>query len=773
MDALHDQLTISGLPFASPSIDWRPCAAPSLRTVRSRVQNSKRGSMSHRRPVTSDLAAPTHAGAGVTKCPPLADLYRADVFDDRAMRARLPASAYESLRGTINAGTALDPKLADLVANAMKEWAVEHGATHFTHWFQPMTGHTAEKHDSFLSFFGDMPLVEFSGKALIKGEPDASSFPSGGIRSTFEARGYTAWDPTSPAFIRRGTRASTLCIPTAFCSWTGEALDTKTPLLRSTEALSREAVRLMRVLGRTDVKHVFTTLGCEQEYFLVDRRFFLARPDLVACGRTLVGARPPKGQELEDHYFGAISDRVLAYMEDVEEELWRLGVPVKTRHNEVAPMQFELAPIFERSSVAVDHNMLTMDVLRKTALKHGLVCLLHEKPFAGVNGSGKHNNWSMSTDTDENLLDPGSNPAENARFVVVLTAVLRALDIHADLMRASVATPGNDHRLGANEAPPAIISAYLGGELDEVCRGLIAGAPAGERKGAQAMRLGATSLPPLPKDSTDRNRTSPFAFTGNKFEFRAVGSSQSPAGANIILNTIAAESLKHMADRIEEAARKSGLESAVQQVVQEELKKHYRVVFNGNGYGAEWQQEAEKRGLPNMRNTVDALRNFASPENAKLFESMSVFTKRELESRGTIALENYEKHIAIEAQSCLDIARTMVLPAGLAMQQRVAESLRAAKAADASLDLAPQEALLRSIAGTLATLLRGADALEQVMKQFDATGHGDAGFARAAFLRDHVVTAAAAVRAAADALEECVDDELWPLPKYREMLFIH
>jgi glutamine synthetase len=729
--------------------------------------------MSQRRPAVVDMAESTSTGAARPQCAPLADLYRADVFDDRAMRSRLPAAAYESLRGTINAGTALDPKLADLVANAMKEWAVEKGAMHFTHWFQPMTGHTAEKHDSFLSFSGDMPLVEFSGKALIKGEPDASSFPSGGIRSTFEARGYTAWDPTSPAFIRRGTRAATLCIPTAFCSWTGEALDTKTPLLKSTEALSREALRLLRVLGRTDVQHVYSTLGCEQEYFLVDRRFFLARPDLIASGRTLFGARPPKGQELEDHYFGTISDRVLAYMEDVEEELWRLGVPVKTRHNEVAPAQFELAPIFERSSVAVDHNMLTMDVLRKTALKHGLVCLLHEKPFAGVNGSGKHNNWSMSTDTGENLLDPGSNPAENARFVVVLTAVLRAVDLHADLLRTSVATPGNDHRLGANEAPPAIISAYLGGELDEVCRGLITGAPAGERKGAQAMRLGATSLPPLPKDSTDRNRTSPFAFTGNKFEFRAVGSSQSPAGANIILNTIAAESLKHLADRIEDAARKVGLETAVQQVVQEELKQHYRVVFNGNGYGAEWQQEAEKRGLPNMRNTVDALRNFASPENVKLFDSMGVFTKRELESRGTIAIENYEKHIAIEAQSCLDMARTMVLPAGLAMQQRIADSIRAVKGVDASLDLGPQDNLLRHVASTTSALLRAADALEQAIKLADNSGHGDGGLARAVTLRDHVVVAAAGVRAAADALEEGVDDDLWPLPKYREMLFIH
>jgi glutamine synthetase len=448
-------------------------------------------------------------------------------------------------------------------------------------------------------------------------------------------------------------------------------------------------------------------------------------------------------------------------------------VPVKTRHNEVAPAQFELAPIFERSSVAVDHNMLTMDVLRKTALKHGLVCLLHEKPFAGVNGSGKHNNWSMSTDTGENLLDPGSNPAENARFVVVLTAVLRAVDLHADLLRASVATPGNDHRLGANEAPPAIISAYLGGELDEVCRGLITGAPAGERKGAQAMRLGASSLPPLPKDSTDRNRTSPFAFTGNKFEFRAVGSSQSPAGANIILNTIAAESLKHLADRIEDAARKVGLETAVQQVVQEELKQHYRVVFNGNGYGAEWQQEAEKRGLPNMRNTVDALRNFASSENVKLFDSMGVFTKRELESRATIAIENYEKHIAIEAQSCLDMARTMVLPAGLAMQQRIADSIRAVKGVDASLDLEPQDNLLRHVASTTSALLRAADTLEQAIKLADHSGHGDGGFARAVALRDHVVVAAAAVRTAADALEEGVDDDLWPLPKYREMLFIH
>ncbi len=729
--------------------------------------------MGDRRPIVIDLEACREEGASNTARASLTDLYRSDVFDDRAMRARLPSAAYESLRETMNKGTALDPRLADLVANAMKEWAVERGATHFSHWFQPMTGHTAEKHDSFLSFSGDQPIVEFSGKALIKGEPDASSFPSGGIRSTFEARGYTAWDPTSPAYIRRGTRASTLSIPTAFCSWTGEALDTKTPLLRSCEALSREAVRLLHVLGRTEVRQVFTTLGSEQEYFLIDRRYFAARPDLVACGRTLMGARPAKGQELEDHYFGTISNRVLAYMEDCEEQLWRLGVPVKTRHNEVAPGQFELAPIFERSAVAVDHNMLTMDVLRKTALRHGLVCLLHEKPFAGVNGSGKHNNWSMATDADENLLDPGSDPGQNARFVVMLTAVLRAVDTHADLLRAAVATPGNDHRLGANEAPPAIMSAYLGGELDEVCRGLIAGAPAGERKGAQAMRLGVTSLPPLPRDSTDRNRTSPFAFTGNKFEFRAVGSSQSCAGPNIVLNTIMAESLRHLANRIEDAARKSGLEVAVQQVVQEELKKHYRVVFNGNGYGAEWQVEAEKRGLPNMRNTVDALEHMACDANVKLFEDMAVFTRRELESRATIALENYEKHIAIEAQACLDIAATMVLPSALQMQHRVAVSLSAARSADSTLDLAPQESLLKGLAGHVSGLLRANSALEQMLVQADGMGHGEHGIVRAAFIRDQVVPAMGCVREHCDALEACMDDELWPLPKYREMLFVH
>ncbi|MSR74221.1 MAG: glutamine synthetase type III [Planctomycetes bacterium] len=729
--------------------------------------------MGERRPVVIDQTTCHVAGARNAASVSLAELFRSDVFDDRAMRTRLPASVYESLCETMNRGSALDPRLADIVANAMKEWAVERGATHFSHWFQPMTGHTAEKHDAFLSFSGDQPVVEFSGKALVKGEPDASSFPSGGIRSTFEARGYTAWDPTSPAFIRRGTRSSTLCIPTAFCSWTGEALDTKTPLLRSSEALSREAVRLLHVLGRTEVRQVFTTLGSEQEYFLIDRRYFVARPDLVACGRTLMGARPAKGQELEDHYFGTISDRVLAYMEDCEEQLWRLGVPVKTRHNEVAPGQFELAPIFERTSVAVDHNMLTMDVLRKTALQHGLVCLLHEKPFAGVNGSGKHNNWSMATDAGENLLEPGTDPGQNARFVVVLTAVLRAVDIHADLLRAAIATPGNDHRLGANEAPPAIISAYLGGELDEVCRGLIAGSVQGERKGTQAMRLGVTSLPPLPRDSTDRNRTSSFAFTGNKFEFRAVGSSQSCAGPNIALNTIAAESFRHMANRIEELARKSGLEAAVQQVVQEELKQHYRVVFNGNGYGAEWQVEAEKRGLPNMRNTVDALEHSACAANVELFESMGVFTRRELESRATIAIEHYEKHIAIEAQACLDIAATMVVPSALQMQQRVASSVSAARTADSTLDLAPQEALLKSISNHVSGLLRANAALEQVTGKVDSVGHGEHGIGRAAFIRDQVVPAMARVRELCDALEACMDDELWPLPKYREMLFVH
>lgn len=696
---------------------------------------------------------------------PLIELYGESVFGDRAMRERLPKSCYEALRESVTKGTHLDPRMADLIANAMKEWAVERGATHYTHWFQPMTGLTAEKHDSFLSLSHDRLLLEFSGKELIKGEPDASSFPSGGIRQTFEARGYTNWDPTSPAFIREGRYGATLCIPTAFCSWTGEALDQKTPLLRSNEALEKAALRMLKLLGDDRTESVWATLGSEQEYFLVDRNFFVQRPDLVATGRTLMGARPPKGQELDDHYFGTISPRVLDFMEDSEHELWRLGVPIKTRHNEVAPNQFEVAHIFERSTVATDHNMLTMDVLRKVATRHGLVCLLHEKPFAGVNGSGKHNNWSMATDQGDNLLEPGETPAENGRFLVFLTAVIRAVDLHADLLRISIASAGNDHRLGANEAPPAIISIYLGEELDGVCRGLMGG-EAPEKHSREKMTLGVTSLPPLPRDTTDRNRTSPFAFTGNKFEFRAAGSSQTVAAPNIVLNTIVAESLNHLASQIEAAG---GSEEAATKVVQETLKKHYRIVFNGNNYAPEWHQEAEARGLPNYRDTVAALSQSTTDKNVALFEGQGVYSRREVESRANVAYENYATAIAIEAQSCLALATTSVLPAALRQQEVSARSLAAARAADPALDLGPQEAALRRLSATINELILATDELTAVSAE---NGHGGVAD-HAAAMRDSVIPAMNRTRAACDDLETMVDDELWPLPKYREMLFIH
>ena len=696
----------------------------------------------------------------------LSETYGENVFGDRAMRERLPASCYAALRESVEKGADLDPKIADLVANAMKEWAVERGATHYSHWFQPMTGLTAEKHDSFLNSTGDQLLLEFSGKALIQGEPDASSFPSGGIRQTFEARGYTNWDPTSPAFIREGQYGATLCIPTAFCSWTGEALDKKTPLLRSNQALEAAALRVIRLLGDERPHHVWPTLGSEQEYFLIDRHFFVNRPDLIAAGRTLMGARPPKGQELDDHYFGTISPRVLDFIGDSEYELWKLGVPIKTRHNEVAPSQFEVAHIFERATVATDHNMLTMDVMRKVATRHGFVCLLHEKPFAGVNGSGKHNNWSMATDTGENLLEPGDTPAENGRFLAFLTAVIRAVDLHADLLRISIASAGNDHRLGANEAPPAIISAYIGEELDGVCRALMGGA-APEKQPRERMQLGVTALPPLPRDTTDRNRTSPFAFTGNKFEFRAVGSSQSVAEPNTVLNTIVAESLNHLAEEIEKAG---GGEDAIHKIVADTLQKHYRVVFNGNNYAKEWHDEAESRGLPNYRDTVTALGQYACEKNVALFEKAEVYNQREIEARANIAYESYATALAIEAQSMLSMANTMVLPAALRQQEIAARSLSAVRAANEGLDITAQYESLGQLTETVNELLTSTKALT---KAAEDNGHGEDPAAHATHMRDVVIPAMDRTRTACDALETMVDDELWPLPKYREMLFVH
>ncbi|MFK7929057.1 MAG: glutamine synthetase III, partial [Myxococcota bacterium] len=615
-----------------------------------------------------------------SKARDLNDLYGRNVFSLDRMREYLPDEASHALAACIDRGSELDPALADQVAHAMKSWALERGATHFTHWFLPMTGATAEKHDSFLDLDGSDLIMRFSGKQLVKGEPDASSFPSGGLRATFEARGYTAWDPTSPAFIRETVAGATLYIPTAFCSWTGEALDKKTPLLRSGEALAKQCMRMIRLLGDEETGFVYPTVGAEQEYFLIDRELFNLRPDLLTSGRTLFGARPPKGQELEDHYFGTISPRVLEYMHEVEEELWKLGVPVKTRHNEVAPSQFELAPVFERTPLAIDHNMLTMEVLRQVARRHGFQCLLHEKPFAGINGSGKHNNWSISTDKGDNLLEPGQTPGENMRFIVFLTAVIQAVDQHADLLRASIAHAGNDHRLGANEAPPAILSIYLGEELSSVVDSLIAGEKHSGSGGGESMRLGVSALPPLPRDSTDRNRTSPFAFTGNKFEFRAVGSSQSIARPNIFINTIVADALAQLADAIEDrTSNGTELPDAVQQVVQASLTKHHRVIFNGNGYSDAWQQDAKTRGLPNLRTAVDAIGCYGSPEHVELFERHGVLSHKEVESRVNVMFEAYSKALAIEAQSSLDLASTALLPAALKHQERMANSIHAAE----------------------------------------------------------------------------------------------
>ncbi len=711
--------------------------------------------------------SPLALEAGTSNVP---ELFGVNVFGLEQMRERLPKQAYRSLQSCMERGEELDPELADLVANEMKVWAIERGATHFTHWFQPMTGATAEKHDSFVEVdYGGAGgvLMDFSGKALIKGEPDASSFPSGGLRATFEARGYTAWDPTSPAFIRETTSGATLCVPTAFCSWTGEALDEKTPLLRSAEALNNAALKVLRALGDDRVGHVYPTLGCEQEYFLIDRDLYVLRPDLVATGRTLFGAKPPKGQELEDHYFGSIPRRVLSFMQDSERELWKLGVPVKTRHNEVAPSQYELAPIFERTTVASDHNMLTMEVLKQVAQRHGFQCSLHEKPYAGINGSGKHNNWSMSTDTGDNLLEPGSSPEQNMRFVVMLAAVLRAVDLYADILRASIGTAGNDHRLGANEAPPAILSIYLGEQLTEVMEGLISGTGGESRKGG-TMQLGVTSMPALPRDATDRNRTSPFAFTGNKFEFRAVGSSQSPSKPMIVLNTIVADSLEYIAAEIERRSGQ-GLEAAVNDVVVEIFKAHQRVVFNGNGYSDEWHQEAEQRGLPNVPNAVDALTSFGLDKNVQLFERLGVLSPKESESRMCIQLEAYAKAIAIEGQSALSIARTMILPAAQKTQRDVADSLSSAKIHGLAIE--KQSERLQDMTMRIEAFVQCIDELSTV---FDACErHEGSELEHARAYRDQVLPAMNRLRDQADELETMTDDAYWPLPKYRELLFLH
>ena len=682
------------------------------------------------------------------------------VFDDSLMQKRLPKETYNALKRTIEQGRSLDPAVAGVVANAMKDWALEKGATHYTHWFQPMTGVTAEKHDAFISPKKDgKVLLEFSGKELVRGEPDASSFPSGGLRATFEARGYTAWDPTSYAFIKDGT----LCIPTAFCSYGGQALDKKTPLLRSMQALNKQALRILRLFGNSDAVRVFPTVGPEQEYFLVDKEVYRKRPDLMVTGRTLFGAKPPKGQELEDHYFGVIKPRVQAFMKELNVELWKLGVLAKTEHNEVAPAQHEMAPVFSTVNIAADHNQLTMDIMKKVADKHGLVCLLHEKPFGGVNGSGKHNNYALSTDTGVNLLDPGDTPSENAQFLVFLSAVIAAVDDYQDLMRVAVASAGNDHRLGANEAPPAIISIFLGDELNAVIESIV-NASKYEAHERDQMKLGVHILPKFPKDSTDRNRTSPFAFTGNKFEFRSLGSAQSISGPNVILNTAIADTLMKMADELEGA---QDFTAAVDALIRKTLSAHMRIIFNGNGYDQSWVEEAERRGLLNLRTTVDALPYYLKPKNVELFERQKVFTAQEVESRYEIKLETYVKVIDIEALSMIDIARHMILPAAIAYSKEVAREISLKKAAVPDLAPEAETALLRELNEQTNALYTRTAPLEKAVKEMQ--GLEDM-LKRGEYIRDVVIDAMNSLRAAGDALEGLVGKSYWPMPTYQDLL---
>jgi glutamine synthetase len=711
--------------------------------------------------VESAQWAPNGASLGTTDLTqPSANVYGANVFSPIVQRQRLPKATYKQLQQTLEHGDALDPALADAVASAMKEWAMEKGATHFTHWFQPLTGSTAEKHDSFYAPTGDgNAIAEFSGKELIQGEPDASSFPTGGIRATFEARGYTAWDPTSPAFILENPNGAYLCIPTAFASWTGEALDHKIPLLRSMDALSKSALKALRLFGHDDASRVFTTVGPEQEYFLIDERFYFERPDLVTTGRTLYGAQPPKGHELDDHYFGSIPERVLACMLDVEQELAKLGVPIKTRHNEVAPAQYEVAPIFEPSNVGSDHQHLTMATLQNVARRYGLVCLLHEKPFAGVNGSGKHNNWSMGTDTGHNLLEPGDTPHENLQFLFFCAAVLQAVDDHQQLLRASVANAGQDHRLGANEAPPAIISIFLGAELEKIFNAIETGS--GDAATPQSyLELGATVLPRLPKHGGDRNRTSPFAFTGNKFEFRALGSSMSLGLPNTVLNTIVAQSVDELASAVaEKTGAGSSLEEAVLAVVKDAWSNHKRIVFDGDGYSEDWHAEAERRGLANLRQTPDALPWLVEPATVSVFEHYDVLSERELHARFEVFVEQYTTTINIEGETAASIARTMLLPAAVEWGAILG---RSGDGAGVTRLKAETDGLVDEFVETIFALEEANANHPEEVDPLDA----------ARYVQQTVIPAMAAVRAVADRLEKVVPDDLWPLPKYSEILFI-
>ena len=694
-----------------------------------------------------------------------AEIFGENVFNDAVMQERLPKKVYKKLKEVINEGKELDLETADVVAHEMKEWAIEKGATHYTHWFQPLTGVTAEKHDAFITapMENGKVLMSFSGKELIKGEPDASSFPSGGLRATFEARGYTAWDCTSPAFVRQDAAGATLCIPTAFCSYTGEALDQKTPLLRSMEAINEQSLRLLKLFGNTTSKKVTPSVGPEQEYFLVDAKKFLQRKDLIYTGRTLFGAMPPKGQELDDHYFGTIRQRVASYMKDVNEELWKLGVAAKTQHNEVAPAQHELAPIYAEANIAVDHNQIIMKTLKKVACEHGLKCLLHEKPFAGVNGSGKHNNWSITTDDGINMLDPGKTPHENVQFLLVLACILKAVDVHADLLRESAADPGNDHRLGANEAPPAIISIFLGEQLQDVVEQLLSTGEATHSLNGGKLQTGVTTLPDLTKDATDRNRTSPFAFTGNKFEFRMVGSRDSIAGSNVVLNTIVAEAFAEACDVLEKA---DDFDTAVHSLIKEYLTDHQRIIFNGNGYSDEWVAEAEKRGLPNIKSMVEAIPALTTDKAVELFGKFGVFTKAELESRAEIKYENYAKAINIEAKAMIDIAAKQIIPAVVKYTKELADTVLAVKEAEA--DASVQAEMLADISGLLTETKAALKKLEAVTEE--AAGKEE-GKVQSEFYHFSVVPAMEGLRTPVDELEMIVDKEVWPMPSYGDLLF--
>ncbi|MCL2793540.1 MAG: glutamine synthetase III [Spirochaetaceae bacterium] len=694
----------------------------------------------------------------------ITSLFGSMVFSDVVMQAMLPKEIYTALEKTISQGTHLELDVANVVANAMKDWAVEKGVTHFTHWFQPMTGTTAEKHDSFISRSGDNRIImEFSGKELVRGESDASSFPSGGLRATFEARGYTVWDTTSYAFIKDGT----LYIPTAFCSYSGEALDKKTPLLRSMEAIDKQALRILRLFNNTSVKRVITMVGPEQEYFLIDKEVFLKRPDLVCTGRTLFGARPPKGQELEDHYFGCLKPRVSAFMKELDEELWKLGVYAKTKHNEVAPAQHELAPIYTTANIANDHNQLTMELMKSIANKHGLACLLHEKPFAGVNGSGKHNNWSLCTDTGINLLEPGETPYENAQFLLFLVAVIKAVDKYQDLLRVSSASAGNDHRLGAHEAPPAIISMFLGDELTEILEALESGTSYQDKKKNQ-MEIGVTVLPHFPKDTTDRNRTSPFAFTGNKFEFRMVGSAFSVAGPNIILNTVVAEILKQFADTLEKS---KNFTSDLALLVRTTYKEHKRIIFNGNNYSEEWVIEANQRGLSNLKNTVDALPAFVSQKSIELFSQHNVFGKSEIQSRYEILLESYCKTLHIEALTMVDIVSVQIIPACIDYQNDLAKLLERKKGCGKAYDTSLEMHLLKRIAKLSDCLLTKLTALENALNVLNGSREKQEVLANACFYRNKIVPAMTELRLTVDELETIVAKKYWSLPVYAELLY--